>query len=111
MSRRLFRHDQTLTGSGFETLVTVPADHKYELIGCSRFLVATSGTLYLNVLTVASAVLFLDQIDFAGTEYVVARSYPNIPMVAGESLQAAFSGAGFIAAALALSLVDVDFLT
>lgn len=111
MSRSLQRVEVTLSGTAFDDVIECPAGHKLEAIVLSRFLVATTGTVYFGILKAPSSFVFIDQLDLVAGRYVEVHNYEGVPLYEGEKFQVAFSGTGYVASSVLLAYIDVNFDT
>jgi hypothetical protein len=109
VSRRLERVDVAHDGTTFNDLLIPAVGHKFEVLGWSSFLVASTGTVYLGVLKEDTTFWFIDQLNWDAARYVRETQFSGYSIYNGEVLQCAFSGTGFAAGSVTIEYVDVDF--
>lgn len=109
MSRRLERGQHGFAAPALVSVLTVPAGHKYEVVGISwQGDLAHAQTAYIFVLTAASGYVGRDQFNMVAATYAEYHGYQGWVMYETDQL-IAWHAAGAGTAFVVFDYVDVDF--
>ena len=111
MSRSLERGEHGFAAPALVTVLTVPAGHKYEVVGISwQGDLTHAQTAYIFVVTPAAGYVGRDQFNVVATTYAEYHGYQNWVMYEGDALagwHAAAAGTAF----MTFDYIDVDYST
>lgn len=99
--------------NAFQTVFTVPAGHKYEVLQCSPSNGAAAARTWYMARDLGGGVIpFTDHVAIPAGDLDATRRYESLVFYAGDKLLATFNGAGAATGlATVVDYVDVDYTT